>query len=69
MTVTNHNAVKLTQESMTEAGDQMRQVDLSAATSDREEQYRWLKEKRKPARTKPTNEPESLPLWPEEGDK
>ena len=59
--------MKLKQERMAEAGDRMRQVDLSAATSDREEQYRWLKEKRKPAKTRqPKHEPESLPLWPEE---
>ena len=37
-----------------------RQIDLSAATRDADEQYRWLREQRKPKKERKRREPESL---------
>ena len=56
--------MKLTQETMTAKPDTLRQMDLSAATTDGEEQYKWLKERRKKERkAREPDEPESLSLF------
>ena len=55
--------MRLKQESMEAKRDTFRQVDLSAATMDADEKYRWLKEKRKPKKERKRREPESLSLF------
>ena len=55
--------MRLKQESMEAKRDTFRQMDLSAATMDTGEKYRWLREKRKPAKARRKREPESLKLF------
>ncbi len=55
--------MRLKQESMEAKRDTFRQVDLSAATMDADEKYRWLREKRKPKKERKRREPESLSLF------
>lgn len=55
--------MRLKQERMAAKRDTFRQIDLSAATMDADEQYRWLKEKRKPQKARKRREPESLSLF------
>jgi len=55
--------MRLKQERMAAKRDTFRQVDLSAATMDADEQYRWLREKRKPKKERKRREPESLSLF------
>ena len=52
--------MRLKQERMAAKRDTFRQIDLSAATRDADEQYRWLREKRKPKKERKRREPESL---------
>jgi len=55
--------MRLKQERMEAKRDTFRQIDLSAATMDADEQYRWLREKRKPKKERKRREPESLSLF------
>ena len=55
--------MRLKQERMEAKRDTFRQIDLSAATMDADEQYRWLREKRKPKKERKRREPESLNLF------
>jgi len=55
--------MRLKQERMAAKRDTFRQIDLSAATMDADEQYRWLREKRKPKKERKRREPESLSLF------
>ena len=55
--------MKLQQEMNIQGGDRMRQVELSAQTRDGEQQRKWLREKRKPAKVRRRREPESLKLF------
>ena len=55
--------MRLKQEIMAAKRDTFRQVDLSAATMDADEKYRWLREKRKPKKERKRREPESLSLF------
>ena len=55
--------MRLKQERMAAKRDTFRQIDLSAATMDADEQYRWLREKRKPKKERKRREPESLRLF------
>ena len=55
--------MRLKQERMAAKRDTFRQIDLSAATRDADEQYRWLREKRKPKKERKRREPESLNLF------
>ena len=55
--------MRLKQEIMAAKRDTFRQVDLSAATMDADEKYRWLREKRKPKKERKRREPESLRLF------
>ena len=56
-------AMRLKQERMAAKRDTFRQVDLSAATMDADEKYRWLREKRQPQKARKRREPESLSLF------
>ena len=55
--------MRLKQERMAAKRDTFRQIDLSAATMDADEKYRWLREKRKPKKERKRREPESLSLF------